>query len=150
MGSHHVVEPVFFSKSSKPGAHLFACNFCYNAFPRPYDLNFSNVPASYMSPILQKKLPGSFVEETIALVPWADMLNHSSAAGRESCLIYDQRSRVATLQAHCTYSEGQQVFDSYGPNCSPSRLFRDYGFVDEDNRNHTVDLPVGNDPYLCM
>lgn len=63
----------------------------------------------------QKKRAGSFVEETVALVPWADMLNHSSVAGRESCLVYDQRSGMVTLQAHCAYSEGQQVFDSYGP-----------------------------------
>lgn len=90
----------------------------------------------------QKLRPGSFAEDTIALVPWADMLNHSSSAGRESCLVYDQKSGVATLQAHRTYSEGEQVFDSYGPSCSPSRLLLDYGFVDEENTNHSVDLPA--------
>lgn len=70
------------------------------------------------------------------------MLNHSSAAGRESCLVYDHRSGVATLKAHRTYAEGEEVFDSYGPSCSPSRLLLDYGFVDEENNNHAVDLPV--------
>lgn len=90
----------------------------------------------------QKLRTGSIAEETVALVPWADMLNHSSSAGRESCLVHDHRSGVATLQAHCTYSEGDQVFDSYGPSCSPSRLLLDYGFVDEENFNHSVDLPV--------
>ena len=100
--------------------------------------------------MLQKKRARSFVEETVALVPWADMLNHSSAAGRESCLVYDPRSGVATLQAHCTYSEGQQVFDSYGPNCSPSKLLLDYGFVDEENTKYAVDLPVRDALYLHM
>ncbi|KAG0622727.1 hypothetical protein M758_3G118800 [Ceratodon purpureus] len=99
---------------------------------RSFSLNLQN----------QKKRARSFVEETVALVPWADMLNHSSAAGRESCLVYDPRSGVATLQAHCTYSEGQQVFDSYGPNCSPSKLLLDYGFVDEENTKYAVDLPA--------
>lgn len=76
------------------------------------------------------------------LVPWADMLNHSSSAGKESCLEYDCSKRVACLSAHTIYEEGEQVFDSYGPNLSPSQLLLDYGFVDDKNQNHSVDLPA--------
>ncbi|KAL2620874.1 hypothetical protein R1flu_001079 [Riccia fluitans] len=79
---------------------------------------------------------------SIALVPWADMLNHSSAAGKESCLVYDIQTKTASLRAHRSYNEGEQVYDSYGPNLSPSQLLLDYGFVDEENRNYAVDLPV--------
>ncbi|KAG6541758.1 hypothetical protein Mapa_016770 [Marchantia paleacea] len=79
---------------------------------------------------------------SIALVPWADMLNHSSAAGKESCLVYDSQTRTASLRAHKNYEEGEQVYDSYGPNLSPSQLLLDYGFVDKENRNYAVDLPV--------
>lgn len=116
---------------------------------------FITLKVSVLTPsvgvMLQKLRPGSFAEDTIALVPWADMLNHSSSAGRESCLVYDQKSGVATLQAHRTYSEGEQVFDSYGPSCSPSRLLLDYGFVDEENTNHSVDLPVRRSSLsLCL
>ncbi|PTQ28888.1 hypothetical protein MARPO_0152s0006 [Marchantia polymorpha] len=68
---------------------------------------------------------------SIALVPWADMLNHSSAAGKESCLVYDSQTRTASLRAHKNYEEGEQVYDSYGPNLSPSQLLLDYGFVDK-------------------
>jgi hypothetical protein len=143
MGSHHVAEPLFFSKPPKAGTHFFFVQFLATVIVGVLvGLKPSSVPDSKISVMLQKKRAGSFVEETVALVPWADMLNHSSAAGRESCLVYDQRSGMATLQAHCAYSEGQQVFDSYGPNCSPSRLLLDYGFVDDENANHAVDLPV--------
>lgn len=79
---------------------------------------------------------------TTVLVPWADMLNHSSSAGKESCLTYDPSHQLARLRAHKSYEEGEQVFDSYGPNLSPSQLLLDYGFVDHDNKNHAVDLPA--------
>ncbi|CAM6014918.1 unnamed protein product [Sphagnum balticum] len=78
----------------------------------------------------------------IALVPWADMLNHSSAAGKGSCLVYNPNSRIASLHAHRSYNQGEQVYDSYGPGLSPSKLFLDYGFVDSENHNHAVDLPA--------
>jgi hypothetical protein len=78
----------------------------------------------------------------IALVPWADMLNHSSAAGKGSCLVYNPNSRIASLHAHRSYNQGEQVYDSYGPGLSPSKLLLDYGFVDSENQNHAVDLPA--------
>jgi histone-lysine N-methyltransferase SETD3 len=78
----------------------------------------------------------------IALVPWADMLNHSSAAGKGSCLVYNPNSRIASLHAHRSYNQGEEVYDSYGPGLSPSRLLLDYGFVDLENQNHAVDLPA--------
>lgn len=76
----------------------------------------------------------------IALVPWADMLNHSSAAGKGSCLVYNPNSRIASLHAHRSYNQGEEVYDSYGPGLSPSKLLLDYGFVDLENHNHAVDL----------
>ncbi|MCO5568024.1 hypothetical protein L7F22_021720 [Adiantum nelumboides] len=86
------------------------------------------------------------------LVPWADMLNHSSSAGTESCLIFNPGEQVACLCAHRNYGEGEQVFDSYGPHLSPSQLLLDYGFVDHENKNHRVDLPgvrdVANEALL--
>lgn len=83
-----------------------------------------------------------YAGEAIALVPWADLLNHSSLAGKESCLVHDQTPGVASLRAHRRYEEGEQVYDSYGPGLSPSKLLLDYGFVDPENVNYAVDLPV--------
>lgn len=78
----------------------------------------------------------------LALVPWADMLNHSSKAGQESCLIFDSETRFATLRSHKSYEQGEQVYDSYGPSLSCSQLLLDYGFVDEENHNHAVEFEV--------
>eukprot|EP00850_Spirogloea_muscicola_P007666 SM000039S14496 [mRNA] locus=s39:440127:443841:- [translate_table: standard] len=79
-------------------------------------------------------------EETLTLVPYADMLNHSSVAGRESCLTYDYTSRSATLRAHRSYRAGEQVFDSYGPHLSAGQLFLDYGFALSNHPNTAVDF----------
>eukprot|EP00850_Spirogloea_muscicola_P008112 SM000042S15379 [mRNA] locus=s42:599324:603053:- [translate_table: standard] len=79
-------------------------------------------------------------EETLTLVPWADMLNHSSVAGRESCLTYNDTSRSATLRAHRSYRAEEQVFDSYGPHLSAGQLFLDYGFALSNQSNTAVDF----------
>ena len=69
---------------------------------------------------------GSF----LALVPWADSLNHSPAAGRGAVLTYDPISRVASAFAHREYaSAGLEVFDSYGPGLTRSESLASYGFV---------------------
>lgn len=45
----------------------------------------------------------------LALVPWADMLNHSSRAGSAACLKYDHSSQCAVLHAHRLYEPTEQV-----------------------------------------
>ena len=77
----------------------------------------------------------------MALVPWADGLNHSSDAGDEAILTYDALSRTATLRAHKAYARGEQVFDSYGLNLSDEDLFVNYGFVDvQSSRTNFVEF----------
>ena len=39
-------------------------------------------------------------ERVLALVPWADLLNHSSAASERSILQYDETNDAATCFAH--------------------------------------------------
>lgn len=46
----------------------------------------------------------------------------------------------ASLCAHTAYQPGQEVYDSYGPQLSPSDLLLDYGFVDSSNTNYRVDI----------
>jgi SET domain len=72
-------------------------------------------------------------ERLLALVPWADTLNHCSTATERSVLQYDASEDAAVLFAHRDYQEGEEVFDSYGPWLTPSELLLDYGFVDEKN-----------------
>lgn len=78
------------------------------------------------------------VERVLALVPWADMLNHSSSATERSVLQYDAASDAAVLFAHRNYQEGEEVCDSYGPWLTPSDLLLDYGFVDDENQMNAI------------
>jgi len=75
-------------------------------------------------------------QDALALVPWADLLQHSSEAGDASVLRYDVETETAFLCAHRDYAAGEEVHDSYGPGLSPSDLLMDYGFVDPHNVNY--------------
>lgn len=66
----------------------------------------------------------------LALVPWADALNHSSRADERSVLQYDPHDRCAVLFAHRRYGPGEEVFDSYSPGKSPVDTLLEYGFVE--------------------
>lgn len=84
----------------------------------------------------------------LALVPWADLLNHSSAASERSVLQYDDAADAAVLFAHKRYAAGDEVFDSYGKNLTPSELLLDYGFVDE--RNQISAITARPAPWRCL
>lgn len=79
---------------------------------------------------------------TLCLVPWADSLNHSSAAGEESCLAYDPDTQRASLRCHVSYQAGEEVFDSYGPWLGARQLLLDYGFVDAAQQTAIAEVPV--------
>ena len=68
-------------------------------------------------------------DDALALVPWADSINHCTDSGSEGVLTYDAERRVAVLRAHRAYRAGEQVFDSYG-NLPPVDALLDYGFVE--------------------
>eukprot|EP00878_Enallax_costatus_P025743 GHUV01027569.1.p1 GENE.GHUV01027569.1~~GHUV01027569.1.p1 ORF type:complete len:479 (+),score=142.47 GHUV01027569.1:685-2121(+) len=67
----------------------------------------------------------------LALVPWADMLRHSSEADEGSMLAYDSEAGAALMAAHRPYEPGQEVFDSHGPGLSHADLLMDHGCVGE-------------------
>jgi hypothetical protein len=75
-----------------------------------------------------------FGANILALVPWADSINHCSSAGERSMLQYDVTHDSAVLFAHKAYDAGEEVFDSYGTRLTPSDLLLDYGFVDPNNK----------------
>ncbi|KAK1269349.1 hypothetical protein QJS04_geneDACA006721 [Acorus gramineus] len=75
----------------------------------------------------------------VALVPLADMLNHSSEV--ETFLDYDKASQGIVFTTDRPYQPGEQVFISYGKK-SNGELLLSYGFVPKEgsNPNDSVDL----------
>ncbi|KAG2423002.1 hypothetical protein HXX76_015600 [Chlamydomonas incerta] len=69
--------------------------------------------------------------DMLCLVPWADLLQHCSAAGPESCAVYQFELGAVTLAAHTSYLPGEPLFDSHGPHLSPVDLVMDYGMEEQ-------------------
>lgn len=79
----------------------------------------------------------------LALVPWADMLNH-----KPGCKAYiDDSGGQVCLSPDRSYKPGEQVFASYGTRPS-SELLISYGFAPEvgDNPDDEYELVMGIDP----
>ncbi|KAJ6319405.1 hypothetical protein OIU78_014928 [Salix suchowensis] len=68
----------------------------------------------------------------VALVPWADMLNHSCEV--ETFLDYDKSSKGVVFTTDRPYQPGEQVFISYGRK-SNGELLLSYGFVPREGTN---------------
>lgn len=77
----------------------------------------------------------------VALVPWADMLNHSCEV--ETFLDYDKSSQGVVFTTDRAYQPGEQVFISYGKK-SNGELLLSYGFVPKEGTNpsDSVELPL--------
>lgn len=82
----------------------------------------------------------------VALVPWADMLNHSSEV--ETFLDYDKSSMGVVFTTDRSYQPGEQVFISYGRK-SNGELLLSYGFVPKEgtNPNDSVELSLSLDKF---
>ncbi|KAA8526632.1 hypothetical protein F0562_008165 [Nyssa sinensis] len=68
----------------------------------------------------------------VALVPWADMLNHSCEV--ETFLDYDRSTKGVVFTTDRPYQPGEQVFISYGKK-SNGELLLSYGFVPREGTN---------------
>ncbi|XP_074285072.1 ribulose-1,5 bisphosphate carboxylase/oxygenase large subunit N-methyltransferase, chloroplastic [Silene latifolia] len=68
----------------------------------------------------------------VALVPWADMLNHNCEV--ETFLDYDKSSKGIVFTTDRQYQPGEQVFISYGKK-SNGELLLSYGFVPKEGTN---------------
>ncbi|KAI5071032.1 hypothetical protein GOP47_0013283 [Adiantum capillus-veneris] len=66
------------------------------------------------------------LNEQVALVPWADMVNHSSQV--KACLDYEAASKTIILTTDKAYQPSEQVFISYGDK-SKGEILLSYGFV---------------------
>ncbi|KDP29954.1 hypothetical protein JCGZ_18523 [Jatropha curcas] len=77
----------------------------------------------------------------VALVPWADMLNHSCEV--ETFLDYDKSTKGVVFTTDRQYQPGEQVFISYGKK-SNGELLLSYGFVPREgtNPNDSVELSL--------
>lgn len=79
----------------------------------------------------------------LCLVPWADLLRHSSEAESAASEIrFDRASQCAVVRAHRDYKAGEEVFRSAGRFRSASELLMDIGFVDAANQNHWIEVPL--------
>ena len=79
----------------------------------------------------------------LALVPWADMLNH-----KPGCNAYiDDSGGKVCLQPDRAYKPGEQVFASYGQRPS-AELLISYGFAPEvgENPDDEYEITLGIDP----
>ncbi|KAK6238706.1 hypothetical protein QUC31_004175 [Theobroma cacao] len=80
--------------------------------------------------VIKVRLPS--MDEKVALVPWADMLNHSCEV--ETFLDYDRSSHGVVFTTDRAYQPGEQVFISYGKK-SNGELLLSYGFVPKEGTN---------------
>jgi len=77
--------------------------------------------------------------KTDGLVPMADMINHRRP--RETRWTFNQMKRGFIITALQDFTEGQQIFDSYGRKCN-SRFFVNYGFSLEENPDNEAVIRV--------
>ncbi|KAK4845593.1 hypothetical protein QYF36_006874 [Acer negundo] len=77
----------------------------------------------------------------VALVPWADMLNHNCEV--ETFLDYDKSTKGIVFTTDRQYQPGEQVFISYGRK-SNGELLLSYGFVPREgtNQSDSVELSL--------
>ena len=68
--------------------------------------------------------------KTEALVPLADMLNHSESPG--TCWKFNETDRCFQIDAERRIYSGNNIMDTYGPKCN-KRYFVNYGFTLPDN-----------------
>lgn len=85
----------------------------------------------------------------LALVPWADMLNHQP--GCEAFIDLDRGSRKVCLTTDRSYEPGEQVWASYGQRPS-SELLISYGFApavgDNPDDEYALNLQIDEeDPF---
>lgn len=78
------------------------------------------------------------LNQQVALVPWADMLNHSSQV--DACLDFELTSKRVILTTDRAYQPSEQVFISYGDK-SKGEILLSYGFISSDiNEIDSMDL----------
>ncbi|CAI7861909.1 unnamed protein product [Closterium sp. NIES-53] len=75
----------------------------------------------------------------LALVPYADMINHNPHT--HTLLCYDEEQQAVEIIADRDYEPGEQVLVSYG-NLSSGVLALDFGFTVPDNPHDSVELCV--------
>ncbi|MCO5585831.1 hypothetical protein L7F22_039764 [Adiantum nelumboides] len=88
------------------------------------------------------------LNQQVALVPWADMLNHSSQV--KACLDYEAGSKTIILTTDQAYRPSEQVFISYGEK-SKGEILLSYGFVSanvDEMDSLNISLSLSHDDEL--
>uniref|UniRef100_A0A915HS28 SET domain-containing protein n=1 Tax=Romanomermis culicivorax TaxID=13658 RepID=A0A915HS28_ROMCU len=84
---------------------------------------------------------------SIALIPFLDMINHSSDS-KISCKFNQKSKSFQLVQLDGCIHKGQEIFICYGPH-NNARLFLEYGFILEQNPNDSVEFNPDDLKVLC-
>ncbi|CAI5977326.1 unnamed protein product [Closterium sp. NIES-64] len=109
-----------------PHLHSFLPNLTYDQFCHAYSLVCS-------------RAWGIEALGNLALVPYADMINHNPHS--HTLLCYDEEQQAVEIIADRDYEPGEQVLVSYG-DLSSGVLALDFGFTVPDNPHDSVELCV--------
>ena len=87
--------------------------------------------------------------KTQALVPFADMLNHTQSP--KTRWYFDDVKKVFKIVSKETLSKDETIYDSYGRKCN-SRFFVNYGFVLDNNIDNLAlfEFDLSNSYIQCL
>jgi histone-lysine N-methyltransferase SETD3 len=82
-------------------------------------------------------------EETVAMVPYADMFNHNRPC--QTKWYYDESLKGFCIKATEEIARGDQIYDTYGMK-SNAEFFMNYGFLIPDNERNTYAIKIRLEP----
>ena len=86
--------------------------------------------------------------DTIAVIPYVDMLNHDPEK-YQGVALHEKRNGRYVVQARRQILEGEQVFVCYGAHDN-ARLLVEYGFTLPHNLGAKVLIPQGEYQVNCV
>nr|ABR17345.1 unknown [Picea sitchensis] len=112
--------------------------------------------------ILRSRAFPPFIGDNLAMVPFADLVNHGFSINveepsweRKVTGLFD-RQEALTMRAPAAFRTGEQVLMQYGMNKSNGQLALDYGFVERNRKNgsnrdiFTLTLEISeSDPFFA-
>jgi histone-lysine N-methyltransferase SETD3 len=101
---------------------------------------FVNSKIAVSSRIFGIKIKG---EDTVALVPYADMFNHNRPC--QTKWYYDENLKGFCIKATEEMARGDQIYDTYGLK-SNAEFFMNYGFLIPENEQNTYAIRIRLEP----
>ena len=101
--------------------------------------NFTYAEYIWARTVVITRIFGVVIDDnkTQALVPYADMLNHTSRP--KTRWLFDDKEKIFKIITKEKLPKGEPIFDTYGKKCN-SRFFVNYGFVLDNNIDNMVNF----------